>query len=273
MLAETWTGRTGRLLRKHPADVRELQLYLATAPNNEMYGLYYKPLTTMAEELGRPLEVISASLAVLEGPEINYCAYDYENSWVWVFEMARIQMKLPLLPRDYKVTAANRWYQGLMKNAHLGPYFDRYRDDLHLEPPRREWTSAAPPPAPLAPRPNSEPQPAFGLTVVGVGELARSESTALFERWWMEYPKRVGKKAARNAWNKLNPNAALAERIIEGTRTYKTSRKVLEGFILDPVNYINGERWNDDPREQPRMTKKTLSAFGGEKPGSFLDGM
>lgn len=70
-----------------------------------------------------------------------------------------------------------------------------------------------------------------------------------FEAWWVEYPKKVGKQAARKAWIKIKPDAALYSRIVEATKAQRTSeqwRKENGRFIPNPATWINQGRWDDD---------------------------
>lgn len=279
VLTEFWTGRTGKELRKYPAETRELAAYLFSCPGHEMYGLYYKPIETMKLELGRPEKVILAGLITLG--QLEYCVYDPTNEWVWVFEMAQIQMGLPLKATDYKVRAANRWYQTMPRNAHLGPFFDRYCDSLHLDPPRRSWESTSALNVgersigegalqqPLTSVPESDQR------VVLVGE-ARSKATERFDRFWEAYPWKVGKKAARLEWDKINPDDALTDRIVQAVERHKRSPRWLRDngqAIPDPERYIKKERWNDDYTPPgPSASKQTLKNVQGPL-GSFLDGI
>lgn len=70
-----------------------------------------------------------------------------------------------------------------------------------------------------------------------------------FEAWWVEYPKKVGKQAARKAWIKIRPDAALYSRIVDATKAQRTSeqwRKENGQFIPDPSKWLNQGRWDDD---------------------------
>jgi hypothetical protein len=277
---EFWMGRTGRELRSHPADVRELAFYLFSCPNNEQYGLYYKPIATMAQEMGRTEKTVQESLAVLAG--LTYCTYDDVNDWVWVVEMAQIQMGLPLLPRDYKVNAANKWYQKMPKNQHLGPFFDRYCDSLLLAPPRRNLS----PTKSVSCCEHSETEgavdslfgavePLISISISSTEVLPekREVHTERFDRFWEAYPWKVGKKAARAEWDKIKPDDELTAKIVAAIGRHKTSQRWLrEGgqSIPDPERYIKNERWNDEYDGRPNLAKQTIKNV--QQPGSFLDG-
>lgn len=272
---EFWTGRTGRELRQHPAEARELACYLFSAPGHEMYGLYYKPIGSMVIEIGRSERSVQQSLVTLEA--LDYCAYDPINEWVWVKEMAQIQLNLPLKPLDYKVAAANKWYQTLPRNAHLGPFFDRYCDSLFLKPPRRYWS---PHDVSVTKHTESEgatQEPLISIStpvlVPMVGEV-RTKTTERFDRFWAVYPKKVGKKSARIEWDRLRPDDDLTDRIVAAVERHRRSERWLRDngrAIPDPERYIKNERWNDNYEAGPTLSKQTLKNVQGPL-GSFLDG-
>lgn len=140
-----WIGETGKAMRP-PAgasttererfkDARIVAVYLTNAPSSVMYGLYYLTVRTIAEETGLTEAEVRAALALLDG--LDYARYDERSQFVWVIQMAVHQLGGPLKPGDRRVANVNGWYRTLPKNPWLGPFYDRYLDDLHLED-RRE---------------------------------------------------------------------------------------------------------------------------------------
>lgn len=63
-----------------------LAYHLMVCVNSHMSGLYYYPVGFMASETIRTEADIESSLENLES--INFLQYDYENSYVWVINMA-----------------------------------------------------------------------------------------------------------------------------------------------------------------------------------------
>jgi hypothetical protein len=271
---EFWMGRTGRELRGHPAEVRELAFYLFSCPNHEMYGLYYKPIGTMALEIGRSEGKIRAGLVVLQG--IDYCEYDAINEWVWVVEMGQIQMGLPLKPVDYKVSAANKWYQHLPRNVFLGPFFDRYCDSLHLGPPRRTWSPNNVSVTKQREEQGTVESPAQGLiSISDQVQIPRSIGTERFDLFWAVYPKKVGKKLARIAWDKLKADDDLTAKIVAAVDRHRRSVRWLRDngqAIPDPERYLQNERWNDENLDGPGLTKQTIQNVQGTDRGTFFAG-
>lgn len=71
----------------------------------------------------------------------------------------------------------------------------------------------------------------------------------LFDRFWNEYPKKVGRKKAYETWQSINPseqdlNAMLiniSDRLHQGAWSLETKQ-----FIPHPANYLGGELWTDE---------------------------
>ena len=84
------------------------------------------------------------------------------------------------------------------------------------------------------------------------------EQEAQFAEFWNAYPKKVGEKACRNAWKKLNPSKELHEMILSAIALQKKSEQwTRDGgrFIPNPRRWLEEERWKDKP-----------SAMGGNAP-------
>jgi hypothetical protein len=75
-----------------------------------------------------------------------------------------------------------------------------------------------------------------------------------FERFWVMYPRKVGKKKCRAIWTNLKPTTALAEQIIDAVRAYKrTEQWQRDGgqFIPHPSTFLNQGRWEDEIPANP----------------------
>ncbi|AEV67392.1 DUF4373 domain-containing protein [Acetivibrio clariflavus] len=76
-----------------------------------------------------------------------------------------------------------------------------------------------------------------------------STDDPLFNQFWEAYPKKVGKKEAAKAWDKLKPDGNLFSIIISAIERLKKSPQwTKEGgqYIPYPATFLNGERWNDE---------------------------
>ena len=79
-----------------------------------------------------------------------------------------------------------------------------------------------------------------------------------FEAFWKAYPRRVGKGAARKAYEKAikiaTPDEIMAGLIRQ--LAYYATRE--QQFIPHPSTWLNGERWDDEP-QIPQQRPRTLS--------------
>jgi hypothetical protein len=78
----------------------------------------------------------------------------------------------------------------------------------------------------------------------------RSLSSALFDRFWLVYPKKVAKDAARKAFTKRNPDAVLVDRMVAAVQQQAQSEQWQRDagrFIPNPSTWLNQARWQDEP--------------------------
>lgn len=70
----------------------------------------------------------------------------------------------------------------------------------------------------------------------------------LFDQFWSAYPKKVGKDAARKAFDKRKPDAALVRQMgqaIEWQKRREQWQKEDGRFIPNPATWLNQGRWED----------------------------
>jgi hypothetical protein len=96
-------------------------------------------------------------------------------------------------------------------------------------------------------------------TANGSGLTATAEEQR-FERFWNEYPKKVGKDAAWQAWLKRAPDDDLTDLIVTKVREHSASAQWLKDggqFIPHPRTWLSQGRWHDQlthtPAEKPDM--------------------
>lgn len=83
----------------------------------------------------------------------------------------------------------------------------------------------------------------------------RTARAARFEAFWAAYPRKVGKDAARKAWEKRQPDDALAQAMLDALAVQIAwPQWVKDGgqFIPHPATWLNQGRWQD---EVPQTTK------------------
>lgn len=70
-----------------------------------------------------------------------------------------------------------------------------------------------------------------------------------FDLFWVEYPRKVGKGKAREAWKKIHPNTELGTRIMAALAIQKgwpQWRKDRGTYIPNPATWLNQSRWEDE---------------------------
>lgn len=77
-----------------------------------------------------------------------------------------------------------------------------------------------------------------------------------FEKFWEAYENKKGKKNAKKAFTKINPDEELFQEIMDGVERYHKSRNWLEGYRKEPATWLNGECWNDDYSNDRKPGKK-----------------
>lgn len=88
-----------------------------------------------------------------------------------------------------------------------------------------------------------------------------------FDRFWSNYPRRVGKKDAIKAWRKANPDESLVDLIVASVERWKRSDQWTKDkgqFIPYPATFLRGERWNDND-----LTDVSLRAPPGKGPKNY----
>jgi len=76
-----------------------------------------------------------------------------------------------------------------------------------------------------------------------------------FDRFWAAYPNKKAKDKARKAWEKLQADADLTERIMAALEKQKKSRQWTKDngeYIPHPATWLNGRRWEDQVTEQKK---------------------
>jgi hypothetical protein len=75
-----------------------------------------------------------------------------------------------------------------------------------------------------------------------------------FDEFWAAYPKKVGKKAAWNAWKKVKPDTELFDKIMTAIGRAKATwqwQRENGRYIPNPKTWLNEGRWDDEYEEGP----------------------
>jgi DNA-binding MarR family transcriptional regulator len=71
-----------------------------------------------------------------------------------------------------------------------------------------------------------------------------------FDIFWHLYPRKEGKKRAKEIFKKIKPDKATMVRIIKAVEAHKNTKQWLKDggqYIPSAANWLAGERWNDEP--------------------------
>ena len=80
-----------------------------------------------------------------------------------------------------------------------------------------------------------------------------SKETPEFDLFWRTYPIKVGKAAAKRAWDKAI-KIEKPEAIILGAGKYAADPNRHPSFTAHPSTWLNAQRWNDEPLPQRILT-------------------
>ncbi|MGH2683024.1 MAG: hypothetical protein ACRDIX_07305 [Actinomycetota bacterium] len=74
----------------------------------------------------------------------------------------------------------------------------------------------------------------------------RASITVDFDRFWTAYPRKVGKRAARAAFERALRRAP-AEEIVAGAERYGDDPNREQEFTAHPTTWLNRDSWDDEP--------------------------
>lgn len=80
-------------------------------------------------------------------------------------------------------------------------------------------------------------------------EKSKDEEIDYFEKFWKEYPRKVGKGAARKSFLKLKPNNELLNKMLTALAKQKRTEQWTRDngkYIPHPATWLNQERWDDE---------------------------
>ena len=89
----------------------------------------------------------------------------------------------------------------------------------------------------------------------------------LFNTFWKEYPRKVGKKQSLDAWLRLKPSPELFRTIMEALLKQKQYKEICDRHKLwcpdfpHPVRWIKYERWEDEVPSVIDMVKDSKFTY------------
>lgn len=242
-----WIGRTGRSLRgNHEAQI--VALYLMTSPHSNMIGLYYCPIAYIANETGLSTQGATKGLRCLI--EADFCTFDEEIDFVFVQEMAKHQICDTMKEADKRWKGVHNQLamtpEGKCKQAFIRRYSEAF--DLGLEVDTESPSEA---PSKGLESPSEAPsKPGAGT---GAGKRTGAGASAGFDLFWAQYPKKVAKKDAIEAFNKIKPDEEVLAKMLKRLERDKASKQWIkdEGqFIPNPATWLNRRDWEGEDAAQ-----------------------
>lgn len=104
----------------------------------------------------------------------------------------------------------------------------------------------------------------------------KENAQALFETFWQAYPRKVGKKAAQRAFEKIKDKRAVLDQILKALAWQtRESQWLREGgrFIPHPATYLNQGRWEDEPPAKGPGTETSFPLPFDLPPDDLLAGL
>jgi len=240
-----WIGKTGKSLRGDmPAQV--LALYLMTCPHSNMIGVYHCPVIYMAHETGMNIEGASKALASLI--EAGFCEYEEASETVFVVRMAAFQVGEQLKADDKRVLGIRKAHSNIAEPRMKSRFFDVYKVAFHLDHDGGKESENKP----LSSPSEAPPKQLTGTgTGTGTELLSKSARPAdrRFAEFWLAYPNKVGKDAARKAFDKRKPDDELLTLMLTAVEAQKHSEKWAKDggqYIPNPATWLNQGRWMDE---------------------------
>lgn len=97
---------------------------------------------------------------------------------------------------------------------------------------------------------------------VSKGKVRKDKTSDLtmFDQFYSAYPRKIAKKNALKAWDKINVTPDLLKTMLDAIeKQKKSSQWVKDGgkFIPHPATWLNAERWNDEIEVDAQSDKKT----------------
>mgnify|MGYP003441332381 FL=1 len=155
-----------------------------------------------------------------------------------------------------------RWIAACEKAGVIALY--QHDGKPYLQMVDTRWQARSEPKYPMPTPENSckqekTPVPVFGVgVVVGDVDMAAPVGAELFDEFWAEYPRKVGKDAARKAFDKRKPSRELLGRMLASIRAQVQTvdwQKDGGQFIPHPTTWLNEGRWQDEETAVPQVVR------------------
>ncbi len=259
-----WIGETGRKLRGS-LEAQVVAAYLITGPSAHQLGIYYLPIPTISHDTG--LSIAGATKGLRRVIEAGFAAYDEASCFVWVPEMARIQVAETMKPGDNRLV----WTIGELMRVKIprfvAAFVEKYGDAWQLEnAPKWEQLARVIEGASKAHRSQEQEHEQevserdsspstndlFGSesaerTTVHARVASISPATTLgFEDWYAAYPRKEARGDAEKAWGQMaKERPALVDllAVLAWQRPIWAAKE--PQYTPLPATYLRQKRWLD----------------------------
>ena len=92
--------------------------------------------------------------------------------------------------------------------------------------------------------------------------MTPEQEDPMFDQFWEAYPRKVGKRNAQKAFERLQVDKPLLDKMLRQIAHAKQSRQWQDvQYIPHPATWLNGRRWEDElPTEDKLSGKNTFPA-------------
>jgi hypothetical protein len=104
--------------------------------------------------------------------------------------------------------------------------------------------------------------------------ISKKDFTADFEEWWLQYPRKISKGAARKAYDRARQVGVTADALVIGAMRYAAARTVEDPkYTKHGATWLNAEGWLDepDPGRGANFDDRPPSNFQRQAPLSHLE--
>lgn len=247
-----WTDEKFKTLSQN---AQYLFFYLLTCPHSNSLGLFALPKYYILGDTKLLPEQLPKLFAELFREQL--IEYDEKTGVIWVINF----LKHNPIENPNQAKYAMTCVASLPKNPYSARVAEQLPEQYHkqlVELLRKQYR---------------EPLSIEHLTKIKIKTLPQAEAEpasleGAFDSFWILYPKKVDKLAARKAWRQIKIPENL-DAILAGVKVYALAIKNESlKHVKNPATWLNGECWKneinpDDYKNKPEMR----SPFGNETDG------
>ena len=216
-------------------------LYLITNPHSHLSGIYGIPMMYLEHETG--LDSNGAKRAIDGLIDQKLIQYDWKYQVVWVVNMLNYQVI-----NDSTMIAVKDQLDSLHECPLIKAFTKRYHTLL------AKWGTQCRQPGDKEKDQDQEKDQKEYKKKDKEEDCKEEERISLFDQFWSCYPRKIGKGAAKKAWEKLKPDLETVLLAIEAQKQSPAWQKEGGQFIPHPATWLNQERWADSVEiEKPEV--------------------